>query len=144
MARGGMRTPPEAVVTPLDVSLTAGNGFLVIELTGELDLATVGPLQDRFDAIADSIPDVLIIDLAGVSFLDSTALGLFTAMNTTVTNRGGVFVLVNVDRRVGRPLSVTGLDRVIRVHWADGVVQPWVGEVPPPAKSPDDDRVLRT
>lgn len=103
----------------LHVNLVAGNGYLVLELAGELDLATVGPTRERFGAIAGSLPDVLIVDCAGVTFLDSSALGLFAVMNRTVSERDGVFVLVNVDRQVGRPLEITGLDRVLRVHWAD-------------------------
>jgi len=117
-------------VTPLHINLVAGSGYLILELTGELDLATVGPTRDRFTAIAASLPDVLIIDCAGVTFLDSSALGLFTLMHRAVTAREGVFVLVNVDRRVGQPLEITGLDRVLRVHWVDG--EPWNPWVPTP------------
>jgi anti-sigma B factor antagonist len=112
-------------VKPAHVSLTSGNGYLVIELSGEFDLATVEPVRERFAAIAGTLPGVLIVDLANVTFLDSTALGLFAAMQRTVSERGGLFVLVNVNERVRRPIELTGLDQVITVHWAEDPVRPW-------------------
>jgi anti-sigma B factor antagonist len=105
------------------VGLTSGNGFLAIEFNGELDLASVDPIRQRLLTIATSFLGVLIIDLGGVEFLDSTALGLFVAMHGKNTQAGGMFVLVNVDRQVGRPIAIAGLDRLFTVHWADDPAQ---------------------
>lgn len=56
------------------VRWTRGEGYTVAHLTGELDLATAEP---TFAAIAADGPDGgrLILDLTGVEFMDSTALG---------------------------------------------------------------------
>ena len=56
------------------VRWTRGAGYVVAHVTGELDLATAEP---TFAAIAAARPDGdrLILDLSGVEFMDSTALG---------------------------------------------------------------------
>lgn len=113
------------MISPLQVNLSSGTGFLVIELAGEMDLATVEPVRDRLVRIAESVPGVVIVDLAKVEFLDSTALGMFVRMHRAVTDRGGLLVLVNVLPAVGRPISLTGLDRIITVNWAEEPVRPW-------------------
>ena len=55
------------------VRWTTGAGYAVAHVSGELDLATAEP---TFAAIAADRPDGrLILDLSGVEFMDSTALG---------------------------------------------------------------------
>lgn len=56
------------------VRWTRSGGFAVAHVVGELDLATAAP---TFAAIAEGRPDAqpLVIDLTGVGFMDSTALG---------------------------------------------------------------------
>jgi anti-anti-sigma factor len=53
---------------------TKGTGFVVAHVIGELDLASAEP---TFAAIAAGRPadGRLIVDLSGVAFMDSTALG---------------------------------------------------------------------
>jgi anti-anti-sigma factor len=56
------------------VRWTQNAGFAVVHLVGDLDLASAGP---TFAAIAEGRPATgdLVIDLTGVDFMDSTALG---------------------------------------------------------------------
>jgi anti-sigma B factor antagonist len=107
-------------VDPVTISLESGDGYLAVALSGELDMATVEPIRPRLLAIAASVPGRLIVDLGEVTFLDSSALGLFLSMHRRVNDSGGgALVLTNVDRRAGKPLSITGLDRLFDVEWAE-------------------------
>jgi anti-sigma B factor antagonist len=130
LASGAVRPaePEGAVLVPLIREISRGTGYLVIELSGEMDLATVGPARGRLTQIATESDGVVILDLAGVTFIDSTALSMFVGLHRTMTTVGRLLVLINVDRRAGRPISLTEVDRVITVHWADDEV-PSVAEL---------------
>jgi anti-anti-sigma factor len=59
-----------------EVSGGAEPGRLVLEVTGEVDLANCGGLESAVAAVfaAPRRPDALVLDLAEVSFLDSSGL----------------------------------------------------------------------
>jgi anti-sigma B factor antagonist len=112
------------MTTELAITLDTGHGYVVVELDGEMDLASVQPIRDRLMTIAATVPGIVILDLERVRFLDSTALGLFVAMHKMLDERGAQLVLINVDRVVGRPITLTAVDQVLTVHWADGPIEP--------------------
>lgn len=65
-------------------------------------------------ALADGATDVLI-DVAGVNYMDSTRLGELIGVHVTVSCRGGRMGLVRVGPRVLELLRLTGLTQVIPV-----------------------------
>jgi len=58
---------------------------VVLELTGELDGLHARRLQQRLATLPDG--DVVIIDLRGLEFIDSTGLGLLVAAKRTHGDR---------------------------------------------------------
>jgi anti-sigma B factor antagonist len=85
----------------------------VIELSGRLTVNDrPGVLRELISkAIASGAHDVLI-DLAGVRYLDSTRLGELIAAHVTVTRSGGRLKLVHTPERVHELLVLAGLDNV--------------------------------
>ena len=57
-----------------------------------------------------------VVDLEGVDFLDSTALGVLVGAHKRFVQAGGGLVLVCTMARILRVLEVTGLARVFAVH----------------------------
>ncbi|HEX6918893.1 MAG TPA: STAS domain-containing protein [Actinomycetes bacterium] len=47
----------------------------VVELTGEVDIATAAGLRDCLLALVNRGADSLVVDLRGVTFIDSTGVG---------------------------------------------------------------------
>lgn len=58
-----------------DVS-RAGDGAPVVTLKGELDMATADELEKAVEAIIDSEPSRLVVDLTDLQFADSSAIAL--------------------------------------------------------------------
>jgi len=87
----------------------------VLRVSGELDLATADQLRQAVGQYADS-PRPLIIDLAGVTFCDSTGFGVLINAYRRVTSAGGRLLLCGLQPRLTGLLEVTGIDRVIPVH----------------------------
>ncbi len=80
--------------------------------SGDVDIATVDDLRERWFAVASERPDCIVIDLSDVSFLDSTGLGLMVGLMKRQREHGASVVLRGADARTARILSITGLDRV--------------------------------
>src|SRR5262249_5330324 len=84
----------------------------MIRLTGELQTATVSTARRSiWPSVEASVP--LIVDLGGVSFLDSAGLALLLTMHREVTRRGGRWALVGASDPVARLLAVTRADRLL-------------------------------
>jgi anti-anti-sigma factor len=92
--------------------LTTAVEVVVVELDGELDLATIDRVDAKLGAV-DGSADV-VIDLRRTTFLDSVTLARFVSAARRQTAGGGRLVLAEARAStVRRVLSITQLDRVL-------------------------------
>ncbi len=70
---------PEGTEPGLTVTSSRSDDCAVVELAGELDLATAGLVRDELDAIHAEAPRRIVISLKGLSFIDSTGLALIVS-----------------------------------------------------------------
>ena len=85
--------------------------------SGELDMLLADDLRKEWlPAVEQLRPDRLVIDLSGVTFLDSSGLGLIVALHKLQERHGGSVVLSGPQRAVRRVLEISGIDRVIEVR----------------------------
>jgi anti-sigma B factor antagonist len=105
-----MTTPPvEVVVESVD-------GSTVVQLLGEIDLATAPDARARIEETTDSAAHV-VLDLGGLGYLDSAGLAMIDGLARRCREQGRSFGLVVPDESVVRTaFAVSGLDRVLRVH----------------------------
>jgi anti-anti-sigma factor len=97
--------------TQLTLSTTSLANATVVSVGGEIDLGTAGELGDHLvSAMQDSGGD-LVLDLADVSFMDSTGLKVLLATRKRAQLVGGHLALAAAGRSVRKVLSVTGLDQ---------------------------------
>ena len=95
----------------------------IVQPRGELDIATVETLRTTFDAaIADTLraaPDGtessprLVLDLRGLSFIDSSGLHLLRAVDQRAKRDGFQLTLVAPTAPVERAIQLCGLDQVL-------------------------------
>lgn len=91
------------------------DGAVIVSLAGELDLYNAEEVRRALlDTLADA-PELLVVDLEGVTFIDSTALGVLIEARSRMNDRGG-FRLAAPGLEVRRALEVSGLDRHFVVH----------------------------
>ena len=88
---------------------------VVVSLAGELDLYNAEEVRRALlDTLADGA-ELLVVDLAEVTFIDSTALGVLIEARSRLADRSG-FRLAAPGLEVRRALEVSGLDRHFVVH----------------------------
>lgn len=98
----------------------AGGGpAIVLAVTGEVDAYTAGDLDAPLsvlyspDAVA---PELVVVDLSEVQFLDSTGLGVLVKALKRSRESGTMLRLVVAEDRILRVFSLTGLDEVMEIY----------------------------
>jgi len=107
------RSAVDAIVPGGDASAEAGAGALgrvpLVRVEGILDAST----RERFARFLAETEDEhgpdMILDLSGVTFLDSRALGLIVHHWQRATGTGGRYALVGVRYQYCKVMWVTGL-----------------------------------
>jgi anti-sigma B factor antagonist len=95
----------------LELQPGPGGGELV--LSGELDVSTT-PSLDAWLRSADT-GGVVTLDLAGLTFIDSSGLRVLIQHHQRFESAGGRLQLVNVSSRAGRLLEMAGLSDHLHV-----------------------------
>jgi anti-sigma B factor antagonist len=90
-------------------------GLGLVNVSGEVDIYTAPRLKDEIVALIDEGAANMVVDLSGVTFIDSTALGVLIGGIRRVHTLGGELVMVAQSRPVQRILAITGLDKVFIV-----------------------------
>src|SRR5262249_34912111 len=94
---------------------TAGEQALV-ELGGELDRAAAPELERELERLLEQPLRRLTLDLAEVSFLDSSGLGALCRAQEVSEQRGVDLRLVSVPEHARRVLEITGLSGLFRLE----------------------------
>lgn len=85
-------------------------------MTGEVDLYTAPQLRERVAWAIEDGASRIVVDLADVSFMDSSGLGVLIGALRRLRERGGELAVVCGEGPVRRLLAITGLDRLFPVH----------------------------
>jgi anti-sigma B factor antagonist len=95
----------------LRTEVSSLNGWTVVSVYGELDVASAPELRERLIELVTGGAHLLILDLEGLDFLDSTGLGaIISALKRARTN-GGDLRLVCTQSRIRRLFEITALDK---------------------------------
>ncbi len=90
----------------------AGEGCLRATVTGEIDFANATSLQTRIvTACAERGARMLVLDLTGVEFMDSSGLRAILHLQRELAEGDGGLVLLDPTPQVRGVLMLTGLDR---------------------------------
>ena len=98
-------------LVPFSVDVQQRDGVAIVEPRGELDVATVETLR----AVLDDIKGAgrLVLDLRGLSFIDSTGLHLLVALDQRAERDGFQLALVAPAAPIDRAIHVCGLDKTL-------------------------------
>lgn len=91
------------------------NSAVVIRLVGELDLYNAPEVRTALLELCSEQPERLVVDLAAVDFVDSTALGVLIEARTKLDRRQS-FLLAAPGLETHRALAISGLDQHLAVH----------------------------
>lgn len=87
---------------------------LVVKIDGEIDHHTATELRDEMDREINLRNIVnLVLDFDGVSFMDSSGIGVIVGRYKKIRARGGKTMLIRVKPQVDRVLELSGLKKIL-------------------------------
>ena len=87
---------------------------LVLDLKGKITLGEGDELlKDKVNSLVNQGRKKIVLNLAGVPYVDSAGLGEIVRTYTTVSRQGGSLKLLNLTKRISDLLSITKLLTVI-------------------------------
>jgi anti-sigma B factor antagonist len=90
-------------------------GVPIITVVGEIDVATAPQLRESLHRLITQGQATVVLDLLGVTFLDSTALGVLVGALKRCRELGGELHVVVADARIRKIFEITGLDKVFPI-----------------------------
>jgi anti-anti-sigma factor len=100
----GLTPPPGR----LSVTAAARDGEVSLTLEGELDLASVGELEQRLAAAQAQAPRRLVVDLRRLAFIDSSGLRAIIQADAHARAQGTDLVLRPGGESIQRVFELTG------------------------------------
>jgi anti-sigma B factor antagonist len=86
----------------------------IVKVVGDITLNKGGDvlLKDKINSLLQQGSKKVLLDLGGVSYVDSAGLGQLVHVHTTTTHHGGQLKLLNLSKRLTDVLVVTKLATV--------------------------------
>jgi anti-sigma B factor antagonist len=102
--------------TSVTVPETATTAYTVVALVGEVDATNSDELDSLLDSVVQEHPLLLLVDLSGLGFMDSTGLRMLLRASRVLDQQGGVLALVAPQAAVARVLQLTKADQLLPVY----------------------------
>lgn len=101
----------------LQLGYRLSRGVIVVDVIGEVDVYTCGLLRDRLLlAVTDEARHSLVVNLADMSFIDSTGIGVLVGVWHRMQAAAGILVLAAPSRQARAVLNTTGLTKSFPVY----------------------------
>ncbi|MHB0977379.1 MAG: STAS domain-containing protein [Candidatus Aquicultorales bacterium] len=103
----------------LSVKVSEAKGGHIVSVVGECDISTAPVLKDVLQSLvipAIDKPARVVVDLRGMTYMDSSAFWVLAAANRKVTERGGGLALVaGAGQPILRVIKLLNMDRIMGV-----------------------------
>jgi anti-sigma B factor antagonist len=104
--------PAQLEPAQLELSCQAdADGYQVVTVTGELDVATAEQAYAYISGVIDEGPAPVSVDLAGLTFCDASGLGMLAKAARHARQAGRQLTLTSARPSLLKIMRITGLDR---------------------------------
>lgn len=92
------------------------NNVTVLSLEGRLDASSAKDIKEKVDSLSTESRVNLVIDMAGVDFIDSSGLGSLVSSLRTVNKLGGDIKISALQDQVRSVFELTRLHRIFGIY----------------------------
>ncbi len=100
----------------LDYSVEERSDHRILNLKGKLVLHNVEQFRDEFIKIVEQDRKNIHFNIKGLSFIDSSGMGLLITLNRKLQAGGRELVIVQPGEAIQKILHIAGLDKVFNVQ----------------------------
>ena len=98
------------------LTLEDRDGVPTVTMAGEFDLAVADDLRAALSGLSNEESSTPTVDLAAVTFLDSSCLGVLLEFQQRTQDSGGKVVLLAPSAPCRRVLEITGVDALFEIR----------------------------
>ena len=110
------------IFQPLRLEYLREQGTVVVRVVGEVDLASAPLLREALVDLIDGQGILsLRLDLAHLTFIDSTGIGVLVRALRAIRNKGGDLTVTNCRPSTVRILEIAGLSEIFGIRTGEGV-----------------------
>jgi anti-sigma B factor antagonist len=102
-------------MTPLAVERSRSDGYQLLAVEGEIDIATAPRMIAALNEALAEIETPLVLDLSSVVFMDSTGLALLINARRRVVRRGQGFAIICPVGPIARVFEIADMVERLRV-----------------------------
>ncbi len=97
----------------MNVIIDIEDGSVIARLSGEVDHHNARSIREDIDlAIDRHRPARLVLDFDGVTFMDSSGIGLVIGRYNSIKPLGGTIIIENTGSQIKKVMRLAGLDRL--------------------------------
>ena len=96
----------------LETELSEIDGTRILDVSGEIDVYTAPQFKEAVNQVLDSGQKHLIINMASVTYMDSSGFGTLLSATKRLRPQGGTVNLVKCNSAIDRILRITRLNTV--------------------------------
>jgi len=101
--------------SPFGVTIEQRDSEVHLALRGELDISTAQRLEDDLRRVEAEKPQLIVLDLKDLSFMDSTGLRLLITADARAREDGRRLAIVRANVMIRRVLRLTRLDERLEI-----------------------------
>lgn len=87
---------------------------LVVQLSGELDHHCAEKVREDLDALLSDVEiKRMVFDMKGLTFMDSSGIGVIIGRYKTLKRRNGSLAVTNLNAHMDRIFKISGLYQIV-------------------------------
>lgn len=98
-----------------DVESRTEGDRAIVTVRGDFDLQVAERVVAELAVVEQQAPALLVVDLSGLSFMDSSGMGVIAAAQARAVEAGRRIVFVRPPYTVRRAFELSGFDNIITV-----------------------------
>ena len=97
---------------PVEIDIDEKN--VTAYLSGEIDHHNAAGLREEIDeAVENFWPEVLVLDFGGVTFMDSSGIGLVMGRYKLMKNLSGRIMIENAPKNIKKVMRMAGIEKLL-------------------------------
>lgn len=101
----------------MDIKCDINDRTLIVRVVGEIDHHSSAIIKDRVERIfSKSNCKYIVFDFSGVSFMDSSGIGMLIGRFKQAENIGGSLIACSISPELGRIFEISGLYKIIKTY----------------------------
>ncbi len=101
----------------MGIDIRSENGAAIAVLSGEIDHHSARDMRAELDRFIITMqPELMAMDFGGITFMDSSGVGLIMGRSKLLRECGGRLEIHNPQPYIRRVLKLSGLERIVKIR----------------------------